>query len=172
MALQTFFSLTPKSPRVNSYNSANPTAPYVNAYLYSYGGITFSSGYWTLAGQYNNDEIIVGYDPVGLNEQTISNTINDIYRRCVIRIYFYGKNVSTENDYMLLFALRGIGGNPNAQFFIGSDLVRTEPLTADEQVPILIPCPGDGIGIKVYIRLASDSYYARMGFKGVDCYLL
>lgn len=172
MALETFFSLTPNSPQVCTYNPSNPNAPYTYAHLYSYGGNTKYYGDYRLAGQYNNNEIILGYDPVGLSEQTITNWRNDVARRNAIYFNFYQRNVSSENQFLLLLALRGLDGNPNAQFFIGTDLIRTEPLAGDERVAILMDClPGDTI-VHVYVRLASDTYWAGMGFKGVDCYLL
>lgn len=173
MALETFFSVTPKSPSIYTYNPSNPNAPHVSAYLYSWGGMTFHYGDHSLTGQYNNNEIIVGYDPVGLSEQTIANVVNDAYKRNVIRLVFNPRKVGSGNQLLLLFALRGIGGNPNAQFFLGTDLIRTQPLAGNEQVAILMDCPpGDYPSVTVYVRLASDNYWAEMGFQGVDCYLL
>ena len=170
MALQPFFSLTPLSSYAHTYDAANPAAPYTLAYLNSFGGAT-GPGWRDLAYQYNNDEIIVGYDPVDLTDQTIGIVVNDVYRRCSILIRFVGNNVSTENQYLLLFALHGLEASA-AQFFVGADWVRTEPLSRDEQVAILLDCPGSGVYTHVCVRLASAYHYAAMGFKGMDCYLL
>lgn len=35
-----------------------------------------------------------------------------------------------------------------------------------------LDCPGPGSHVNVYVRVASPIYWAAMGFKGVDCYLL
>lgn len=172
MALETFFSLTPKESMVYTYDASNPNVPYTSAYLYCWGGYTHPRGVNSFTSQYNNNEIVLGYDPVGLSEQTITNYQNDFYRRNTIRVFFQPKNVSLKNQFLLLFALSGITGNPNAQFFVGADHVRTELLAGDEHVAILMDYPSVNPSIVVYVRLASDIHNAQMGIKGVDCYLL
>ncbi len=172
MALQPFFSLTPSNPYVNSYDAANPSAPYAYAGVTSFGGVTTVSSPYRLGDQNTNDEIILGYNPVDLSDQSIGSTIDDLYRRCTIYVYLTGTNVTTANQYLLLFALRRDAGSVSAQFFVGADLVRTEQLSGDEQVAILFDTPGSGIYTYIYVRLASPDYYARMGFQGMECYLL
>jgi hypothetical protein len=63
-------------------------------------------------------------------------------------------------------------GTPTAQFFVGSNLVRSEDLSGEEQIAILLDVPGDGTGTSITVRLASTSPYVGMGFQGMDCYLL
>ncbi len=172
MALQPFFSLTPSRPQAFTYDSANPSAPYASGYLASFGGFTSFASPYRLGDQNTNDEIIVGYDPVDLADQTIGSLINDLRRRCTIQVYFVGYNVTTANQYLLLFALRRVWGSVSAQFFVGADLVRTEQLSGDEQVAILMDTPGSGVTVHVYVRLASPDFFAIMGFQGMDCYLL
>ena len=172
MALESFFSLTPLQPYVSTYDAANPNAPHAAAYLTTYGGFTYGYGPYSIRNQSRQDEIILGFDPVALTDQTIGNLADDVYRRCVIRVYFNVSNVSTKNQLMLLLALRGNGGNPSAQFFVGADLMRTEELAGEEQVAILMDCSGSNFSSTVYVRLASPIYWARMGFQGVECYLL
>ena len=171
MALEPFFSLTPNTPNGNTYDPANPSAPYATGILNCYG-VVIGWGTWSLASQSANNEALLGYSATGLTDQTISNTVNDLYGRSSLRIWFTGQNVSTENQYLLLFALRGVQGSPTAQFFVNGALVDTEELSGNEQVAVLLDCPGSGVRTTVHVRLASASYWAIMGFKGVDCYLL
>lgn len=171
MALQPLFSLTPRSPRAYTYNPAAPDAPYGAGSLYSFGGFT-DSGTRTLSDQFNNDEILLGFDPVDPGDQTLASRVDDLFRHCGIYIAFWGANVSTDNQYLLLLAFRRAQGIPTAQFFVGSDMVRTEELSGDETVGILLDTPGSGIHTAIYVRLASPSYATVMGFKGMDCYLL
>lgn len=173
--LQTFFSLTPLSPWVYTYDAANPDAPYSTAYLYTGGGVTYPQGYGLdlrFVDQYNNDEIIVGWDAVPLDNQELYAGGDSPYHHSMIRLTFTGRNVSTQNQYLLIFGFRGIANNPSAQFFIGADLVDTVELTGNEQHAILLDCLGNGSTVDIYVRLASPSIWALMGFKGVDCYLL
>ena len=127
---------------------------------------------YRLEDQYNTDELILGYDPVDPADETISVIANDVFRRSALYIYFYGRNVSTENQYLLLFSLGSRSGSPSAQFFVGSELVRSEELSVEEQVAILLDVPGDGAYTTVYVRLASTYSYVALGFQGMDCYLL
>ena len=108
MTLQPFFSLSPLDPYAYTYDAANPNAPYAHALQYSFGGMTLYTYPHRLDDQYNNEELILGYDPVDPAEQTIGDLVADVYRRSALRIYFTGNNVSTENQYLLLFSIRSI----------------------------------------------------------------
>jgi hypothetical protein len=172
MALEPFFSLSAAKPYVNTYNSANPTAPYCRAYLYQFGMVSMYPSSWRLSAQLNNDELIMGYDAVPLADQNLYSEGHP-YKQCVTRIYFHVYNVTTENQFLLMSQLRGIQGTPTAQFFVGSDLVDTEEILGIEQHAILMECPsGPTASISTYIRLASPSWSAAMALKGIDCYLL
>ncbi len=171
MPLNTLFSLTPNNPWAYSYDSANPNAPYAMGHLASYGG--HSAGYspYRLPDQSTNNEIIVGYNPATPGDGTINSLADDFYARSTITVNFYGDNVATDNQYLLLAQLNG-RIEATAQFFIGTELVREEAISGEEQVAVLIDVPGDAVPVTFYIRLASTSPYASMGFKGLDCYLL
>lgn len=176
MALQPFFSLTASSPFTSTYDPATPSAAYATGYLYSYGGHTRAFSPYRLGDQSTNDEIILGFSPVDPTDQNIESMIDDIYRRCTIRASFAGYNVTTANQYLLLFALRRLSlfASVSAQFFVGANLVHMEEFTGvgDQQVAILFDTPGSGIYTDIYVRLASLDFDANMGFQGMDCYLL
>jgi hypothetical protein len=174
MTLQPFFSLTPLNPRIYTYSAAQPDAPYASAYLVSYGGVSCYYSPCRLTDQYSNDELVLGFDPVDPADQTIVNFYTAFYSRNAIRFYFRGTNVSTENQYLLLFSLRGLYRTPIVQFFVGTTLVRSEELKLSgyEQVAILMDVPGNDVAAHVNLRLASSEEYSMFAFKGMDCYLL
>jgi len=172
MALEPFFSLSPLHPKVYTYNASKPNEPYTSAYLNSYGSIMFTNPPYRLTDQHSNDELILGCDPVDPADQTFADLVTSFYRRNAIRFVFYGYNVSTENQYLLLFSLRKITGTPIVQFFAGTTLVRSEELSGEEQVAILMDVPGNNLWVSVVLRLAAPDYYSMFGFKGMDCYLL
>ena len=172
MGIEPFFSLTPSSPMVITYDPANPSSPYAYANLSSNGGITLHFAPYSLRDQSTNDEIILGHNFVDPTDQEI-DSIFDLHRSCTITIFFFGINVTTGNQYLLLFALRRIAGaNVSAQFFVGFDLVHTQQLSGDELVAILFDTPVNAYGTFVYVRLASPDVWGRVGFQGVECYLL
>lgn len=172
MAIQSFVSVDPQNPWANTYDAANPNAPYAYGYMYSFGGVSLFYNPWRVGDQYNNNEIIVGYDAVPLADQDLYASGDHPFKNCTIYAGFNAYNVTDQNQFLLLFDLRGIQGDPTAQFFVGADLVDSEPLAGNEQHAILIDSPGTTAYITVIIRLASPNWNAAMGFKGMDCCLL
>ena len=172
MPITPFFSLSGMSPFDYQVNPGSPGEPYVRAWLYTGGGAT-DPGLQNLWNQHWTNEIIIGGANVPTSDVTIT-TPDDWRSHSYIRVRFQGRNVSTENQYLLLYSLRRVNQtiDATAQFFVGNNLVDTQEIVGDEQVAILIDCPGDGALINLFVRLASDSSVGTMGFGGVDCFLL
>ena len=173
MPITPFFSLSGLSPFDYQVNPGSPGGPYARAWLFTGGGITSLATSFSLTEQHTNDEIIIGGANVPTSDVTIT-TPADWRQHSYIRVAWYGHNVSTENQYLLLYSLRRVNQtiDATAQFFVGNNLVDTQEIVGDEQVAILIDCPGDGALINLFVRLASDSSVGTMGFGGVDCFLL
>jgi hypothetical protein len=175
MSLDPFFSITPISVSDFTYNPANADAPYAYANLRTWGVYTMYGGR-SLANQANQDRILLAYDPVPDTDQTLTNWNADVLRRCAARIFFRGTNVSTLNQYLLVFRLGREFGSPTAQFFVGTQFVRAEALTQEpyDDVAILLDTPGDDIVVGVTVRLAAGPITTTHGFyfMGVDGYLL
>ena len=180
MTLNPFFSLSANVPFHNSYNAASPGAAYAAAGLASYGGITYWFSPYRLSDQEADDEIVFAHDPVTLLDQSITSIQDDVRRHCALYINFTGFNVSTSNQYLVVLGLSGfqgspLGGNtglPTAQIFVNMSLVRTEELDGQEQIAVLMDCPGNAIPTIVLVRMASANTWARMHFKGVQGYVL
>ena len=172
MSLATFFSLSPLEPYFNSYDSANPNAPYTTALCQSFGATVLQSGLWTLTSQHLSDRVITGYNAEPLTNQDLWSP--HPFKTCMSRTYFWGYNVSTENQYLLIFELEQIHLHieTHAQIFVNNDLVDTVQVSGIEQHAILLNCPGHGILTQVWVRLASPAWTAAMAFRGVDCHLL
>lgn len=171
MTLQPFFSLSPLKPYQTTFNPAQPNAPRASARFLSSGGVSKNSFPYSLEDQHNNNELILGYSPVDPANQAI-NDIKDVYGYSSLNLIFYGINVRTDNQYLLLFSLRNLSGSPQVQFFVGTKLVRIEKVDGEEQIAIVLDVPGDSIPSYVIVRVASILNHATIGFKGVDCYLL
>jgi hypothetical protein len=174
MSLEPLFSLSPLSPKVYTYNAADPKAPFASAYIETFGGVTGYAGPRTFSDQHSNDQILLANDPVPETDQTITNVWDDIYRRSGVALIFYGSNVSTVNQYLLVFRLASYWNTtPTAQFFVGTSLVRAEALTQSpyDKISILLDTPGNNSLVYTYVRLAGTTANGFL-FKGVDCYLL
>ena len=166
------FEISPLSPFSSGYDPATPNGPYAYARLYTYGGMT--RDYWSLQSQNNNDEIIIGYNPVSLSDtNNITNVTDQIYRKCSIHLLPRLLNVPDDSQLLVVFGFRNITGSPQLQFFVGTDLVRTETIDGTEQIAILLDHPGGtNPYIQIYARLASDYLYSAVGFSGAAGYII
>jgi hypothetical protein len=167
-ALVPFCSVTPMQPSGSGYDPASPSSPYGVAGLFTYGGYTYYYGDNSLPSQAERDEIILKYAPAPPSEVTVRG-IDDLRRYCTVEVVFRGHNVTTAQQYLALFSVQGSG---TLQIFLGYDLLQTEDLSGDDKIAILMDCPGDGVHVFLFLRLASDDSAAELRFRGMDCYLL
>jgi len=176
MSLDPFFSLSPLNPSAHTYDAANKSAPWATAGLTSFGGYTAKNNPYNLASQHAGDQLLISHDPVADTDQTVTDIETGFSRRSAVSATFTGVNVNTNNQYLLIFRLAKAIGAPIAQFFIGVDFVRAEPLTASphDDIAILLDVPGDRQRVQMFVRLAAagGGYGHGFFFKGVDCYLL
>ena len=171
MCLNPFFSLTPNAPWALTYDASQPQAAHAHAALITYGGITSWGNPPSILQQSANNEVSVGSNAVLPTDLSMSN-FDDISRRCGLWLHVTGYNVDATNQYLVVFRLRG-GYEASAQFFIGHNYLESHPLTAIEaRHAILIDCPGNGLSINVYVRLASPETWDNMTILGVDCCLI
>ena len=174
MALEPFFSLTPLSPSTYTYDPAQPDAPHVYAAMRTFGGHTRQSPPYSLADQAANDEIILGYDAVELDDQEILSDDEHVFRRSAAYFWFHPYNVTADNQYLLVFGLRDHGHRPDVQFFIGLDFIRQDTVANwNEQIAILIDAvPNQRVNLFMRVAAPEEQYYTRVGLLGFTCYLL
>jgi len=118
--------------------------------------------------QYNANEVILASDPALLSDKVLGS----YYKHCTMKLVVKSYNVSLENQYLMIFHLNAIKGEPTAQFFVGAELVREEKISGEEQVALLMDVPGNEEFVFVHVRLASSSYAYWLGIKGVDIFVL
>lgn len=176
MALTAQFSISAANPSGHGYSGAGN--PYLFGGLLSYGGYTSLGTRYRLGDQYSNDELIIGFDPVDLaDESDITNYIDDLYRRNTYRLLVGAYDVRADHQFLFVFGFT----NPAAgifpagvQFFVGAEWVQSEPIDDDvETVALLVDSPGDGFtSFDIFIRLAAEAPYARIGLTGIEGFLL
>lgn len=182
MPISSFISLSPNQPYANTYDPANPGNPWAYGYLLTFGGIaSFYPPAFRLPGQHALDELVLGYSPADPTDQVINDLSSDVYAHSCLYAYIGLRNVKATDQFLLLFGVRAVLGSPDAQFFIGSEMMHTQPLAGDDQVAIIVDSPplftspiggGTSGGLNAYARLASATQYVAMAVSGVDCYRL
>lgn len=175
MALEPSITLTGKNPYVTSYSAAAPNAPYLSAYFFGYCGFIAGAAPFRLADQYVNDEVIVGGRAINLAGPAPGGFTENY---SCIDVSVTGRNVTANNQYLLVFSLRGIWPNTHVKFYpgwFGVPPLRTEPLPATPQnIALLVDCPGDGRNVWITAVLASPGggVEGKMGFRGMSGYIL
>jgi len=161
-----WFSLSPKHPVHSVPPSTEPTA---FAYQSCFG-VTFGSGNYSLEAQYAADEAVFHSRHHLVDAAATSpapyGSVNSV------QIAFLGYNVTTENQYLLIFDLEG--HNCQAKIYVNRTLVQTEPLSGTKQVSLLIDCPGPEVYTYITIEHAKtpEGGHGYMRYRGVDCYLV
>jgi hypothetical protein len=158
-------AVTPLNPQIYTYDPAQPDAPYASAAMRTFGGHTRQNSPYRLADQAGTDEIILGYDPVELDDQQIVSVDDDVFRRSAAYIWFNSYNVTADNQYLLVFGLRDHGYRPDVQFFVGLDFVRQDTVASmNDQIAILIDAEPNQF-INLFMRLAApeEQHYERVG---------
>jgi hypothetical protein len=173
MALEPALVLSAVNPFWSGYDPASPTAPHVNAALFSFGGFTMGVSPYGVSDQVSNDELIIGYDPADPADENDLTSINDdICRRSAISVAIHGANVTADHQYLLVFGLAKHRGTPIAQFFVGTKWVKSETIDNDtETVALLIDAPGPG-RVPVRMRLAANDSYAVLGITGIEGFII
>jgi len=175
MALVPEFSVSAVNPYVSGYSGSG--TPYLSGYLLSYGGFTSYYSPYSIDAQHSGDELIIGYDPVDpADESDLASYNDDVYRRCVFRLVVGADDVRADHQFLFVFGFT----NPVtfypavAQFFVGTEWIRSDPIDdPTETVALLVDSPGDGSTfLNIFVRLAAESQYARIGLTGIEGFIL
>jgi len=74
----------------------------------------------------------------------------------------------TEKQYLLIYHVTG-GGGAKAAFFINGNHMRTEEVSGEEYIVILVDCPPSQTWWNAYMFLVDRGY---LELKGIECYIL
>ncbi len=150
---------------------------YVDAYLTGYGGYSSGAGFFggssPLPWQVDNDELVIGLDPADPGDNSdITDLDAQIRRRCAFRLLMVGHNVRSDHQYLIVFGFHKRSGPAVAQFYVGAEWVRSEPIDDKyENVALLLEAPGPG-SLVVYARLASSVQNSALGLTGIEGFVI
>ncbi len=172
MPLQAAFALSATNPPSNGPNPGGPDAPHVDAYLSAYGIYAAEIGGHSLPDQVANDEIIIGFDPVDPADENDITHWSQMSQRNTIQCHIVGHNLHDDHQYLLICGFKKRIAPVIVQFFVGSEWVLSEPIDDDtETVALLLDAPVSS-WLFVKARLASQNPVARVGFTGIEGFIL
>jgi hypothetical protein len=164
MPLTPKFTLTPLNPYSNSYDNVNEEYTHY-AYLKCFGAYVHFTLTKNLPAQYNENKIVLGCIPIDTPAST--DFPYPYYKHSCAYISFK-TNATTEDQYLLVYTLKG-SGNARAAFFINGNLVRSEQIDGEENIAILVDCPESQTWWYSYIFLEGGGI---LEFKTLECYVL
>lgn len=159
MPLNPTFSLTPLNPRSYDYDSVASEYRHYG-YLQCFGNFLNAWAYRRLEDQYNEDKAVLQYSPL-----PATTTFPGGWTEYSVARVGFKTNAETENQYLLIYHLSGSG---KAAFFIDGNHVRTESVSGEEFIALLVDCPSSQTWMYAYMFLID--YVLEL--KGVECYIL
>ena len=184
MSLTPRISLSPRHPFDSDYTSANPLLPGVQGNVETRGGMTaayirYGPNPYSLHSQYDDDSVLIAYNPVDTADTSSFTSYLDWARKCSVDIGFSGRNIFSHEQYLFIFRFQAVVESnwtaPTLQFFFGLNFLEQRQLAeGPDDVAILVDAPPTRGWRSIVVRLASDGAAAPTGFffKGVDVYVL
>jgi hypothetical protein len=129
--------------------------------------------------------LIIGNDAVDLDDTSLTPYPEQMWRRCFIEVGLHGYNLSDDHQILLVFGFKKRGWGSAMQFFVGTEWVHSEPIENDtETIALLVDASsatqyfhrvtGDPVFryLELHARLAAEDFSGRVGFTGVEGFVL
>ena len=167
MPLSPTFSLTPRNPSTASWNSE----------IGDYNHYATLHCLGVFLGAYHNDNLNHQYDHdkarlkcIGINIPA-PITMPDLFWKHSVALLGFKTKATTEDQYLLIFHVRGMYG-ARAAFYINGNLVRSEEVDGDETIAILVDCPAPQTWWWVYMFCEGTEYIPALELKEIECHIL
>ncbi len=169
--VEPWFELSPRRPSIDTRVSA--TTGGVAAILESYGGIT-GPGLAARGRDTDLEEIVLGGNPVPPGTPAPDHP-HAYQRQCTIRIAVAAESLRRGQQCLLVASVRALDEFERSvvQTLVGRTLVSEDVVVGDDRLALLLDAPADGaFGCEIWLRLAGTGRDARLGFRGVQAFLL
>lgn len=160
MPLNPTFSVTPVHPWDRLYDYGKSIWKHYGL-LQCFGVFLNGSGYQTLAQQYSQDKAVLRFSPLPNTTTFPSNWTT----YSVARLYFV-TDAGVDNQYLLLYH---VSGSAKVAFFLNGNHLRTEQVSGEEYIALLVDCPPSQTRWNAYMFLIDGGY---VELKGIECYVL
>ena len=168
-AVAPWFSLTPRSPSVDSRIGGSDVE--LSATMATFGGIT---GPRTTAGLVDGAEpppVVLGGNPAPPG--TPAGPIAARPRQCAVRLRIAAEGIAGDHQCLVLAAVSALSPDCRVQVLLGELALGELTVIGEDRIAILVEVPEDGrLVMELWLRLCSPDPDARLGVRGIEGHLL
>lgn len=168
-AVAPWFSLTPRSPSVDSRVGGSDVE--LSATMATFGGIT---GPRATAGVVDGAEpppVVLGGNPVAPG--TPAGPVAARPRQCTVRLRIAAEGIDGDHQCLVLAAVCGLSPDCRVQVLLGELALGEVTIGGEDRIAVLVDVPDDGrLVMELWLRLSSLDPDARLGVRGIEGHLL
>lgn len=168
-AVAPWFSLTPRSPSVDSRVGGSDVE--LSATMATFGGIT---GPRTTVGLVDGAEpppVVLGGNPVAPG--TPAGPVAARPRQCTVRLRLAAEGIAGDHQCLVLAAVCALSPDCRLQVLLGELALGELTLAGEDRLALLVEVPDDGrLVLELWLRLCSLDPDARLGVRGIEGHLL
>lgn len=168
-AVSPWFSLTPRSPSVDSRIGGSDVE--LTATLATFGGITGPRSVVGLVDGAEPPPVVLGGNPVAPG--TPAGPVAARPRQCTARLRMAVEGVDGDHQCLVLVAVCGLSPDCRVQVLLGELALGELTVAGEDRIAILVEIPDDGrLVMELWLRLCSLDPDARLGVRGIEGHLL
>lgn len=172
-AVAPWFSLTPRSPSVDSRIGGSDVE--LSATMATFGGITGPRSTTGIEGGLEGDAepppVVLGGNPVAPG--TPAGPVAARPRQCAVRLRIAAEGIAGDHQCLLLAAVCALSPDCRVQVLLGELALGELTLYGEDRLAILVEVPDDGrLVMELWLRLCSLDPEARLGVRGIEGHLL
>lgn len=170
-ALPAWFSLTPRSPSIDSRVGDSDIE--LTATMATFGGITGPG--LAAAGHGSGAEpppVTLGGNP--LPPGAPAGPVGARARQCTARLRLLAEGLRSDRQCLVLAAVSALGsGEHRVQLLLGESVVAEDSIRGEDRIAVLLDVPADGrLLLDLWLRLCSHDPGAQLGIRGFQGHLL
>jgi hypothetical protein len=168
-AVAPWFSLTPRSPSVDSRVGGSDVE--ITATMATFGGITGPRSTVGLVDGAEAPPVVLGGNPVAPG--TPAGPVAARTRQCTVRLRIAAEGVAGDHQCLVLAAVCALSPDCRMQVLLGELALGELTVAGEDRLAVLVDVPDDGrLVMELWLRLSSRDPEARLGVRGIEGHLL
>lgn len=168
-AVAPWFSLTPRSPSVDSRIGGSDVE--LSATMATFGGLTGPRSTVGLVDGAEPPPVVLGGNPVAPG--TPAGPVAARPRQCTVRLRLAAEGIAGDHQCLLLAAVCALSPDCRVQVLLGELALGELTVHGEDRLAILVEVPDDGrLVMELWLRLCSLDPEARLGVRGIEGHLL
>lgn len=168
-AVPPWFSLTPRSPSVDSRIGGSDVE--LTATMATFGGITGPHATMGVTDGAEPPPVVLGGNPVAPGAP--AGPVSMRPRQCTVRLRLAAEGIEGDHQCLLLAAVCAPTPDCRVQVLLGELALGEVTVATEDCIAVLVETPLDGrLVLELWLRLASASADARLGVRGIVGHLL